>query len=143
MVKPQSTSRFARPKGCTRRIVDVVFGVAERDCAGFGICKIEPKGQATSVVCAGRLVSAELYPASPTGIGLWISKEQISPLVMEHYFYFDYFVVEEDYSIPLDVWDRYGEAQTIRKGYYPIIRSDCHLKIIFSPDSNLLSKFNQ
>lgn len=141
MVKPQSTSRFARPKGQTRRLVDVVFGVAERDCAGFGICKIEPKGEITSIVCSGRLVSAELYPASPTGVGLWISNDQISPLAMENYFYFDYFVVEEDFSIPIGLWQRYGEAQTIRKGYYPIVRGDGHIKIIFSSDSNLLSKF--
>lgn len=138
MVKPKSTSRFARPEGLTRRIVDVVFGVADRNCDGFGICKIEPKGQATNV-CEGKLVSAELYPANPSGVGLWIDIDQLSPLTMEYYFYFDYFVVEEAYTIPGELWQRYGEEQTIEKGYYPIIRHNNHFQIIFSPDSNLLS----
>jgi len=78
MVKPKSISRFARPKGQTRRIVDVVFGVADRNCAGFGICKIEPKGQATSAICTGSLVSAEIYPATPTGVGLLINIDHIN-----------------------------------------------------------------
>ncbi|MFT5998484.1 MAG: hypothetical protein ACI81P_000937 [Neolewinella sp.] len=139
MVKPQSTSRFARPKGHTRQIVDVVFGVADRNCAGFGICKIEPNGQATATACEGRWVSAELYPATPTGVGLWISKDLISPRAMENYFYFDYFVMEEDYTIPREIWQRYGEEQIIEKGYYPIIRHNGHIQIIFSPDNNSLS----
>ncbi len=139
MVKPKSISRFARPKGQTRRIVDVVFGVADRNCAGFGICKIEPKGQATSAICAGSVVSAEIYPASPNGVGLLISLDQISPLTMERYFYFDYFVVEEDYAIPAHIWQRYGEAQVVKKGYYTILRRDGHIHLIFSPDNNLLS----
>jgi len=139
MVKPRTSSRFAKAKGQTRRIADVVFGVASRDCAGFGICKVEPKGQAAKTACQGRWVTAELYPATPTGVGLWISRDNICPMTMERYFAFDYFVVEQDFAIPPTFWQRYGEPQTIRKGYYPIERHDGYFQIIFSPDSNLLS----
>ena len=139
MVKSRTTSRFAKPLGGTRCIADVVFGVADRDCAGFGICKIEPKGQTVRPACRGRLVVAEIYPASPTGVGLWINRDDISPLMMERYFAFDYFVIEQDFAIPPTIWQRYGEAQVIHKGYYPIDRQADHFQIIFSTDSNLLS----
>ena len=84
-------------------------------------------------------MSAEIYPATPNGIGLLISLDQISPLTMERYFYFDYFVVEEDYAIPKHIWQRYGEAQVVKKGYYKILRGDGHIHLIFSQDNNLLS----
>jgi hypothetical protein len=140
MVKAKQYGRFERSLRGSRQLTEVQFGVATKDCADFGICKIEPAGATFPDQFRTGRVAAEIFLTQPTGIVMEVQRERMSRLTLEKYFEFDFFVVEEDYPIPPDIWPSFGHQKVIRRGFYPVIAHEDYFQIIFSDDTNVLSK---
>lgn len=114
-------------------LVEIVYGLINRDCKGMGICKINHTTQAdlnstTRNVCASSY--AYLQVESPTIVRLWFLRNSISVCQYEHRFQRGYFLLEEPYVFT-EEWRALLDLEQaiIDVGIYPIQTSEAYLQV--------------
>lgn len=127
----QSENRINTPLLSTPVYVEVVFGVAGKNCDGVGICKILPLEH---VRVHWKCPSARAWLcAAPEGsISLVFDRSTLPPAFLDRYFLDQTFPVEEAYSLSNTLLSLLNmSAFTVKPGRYSVQVSECFLVICF------------
>ena len=111
--------------------VEVVFGVAGKNCDGVGICKILPLEQ-VRVHWKCPSARAWLYAAPQGSIHLVFDKSTLPPAFLDRYFLDQTFPVEEAYPFPNTLLSLLNlNAFTVKPGQYSVQVSEHFLVVCF------------
>ena len=116
-------------------LVEVVYGLVNRDCRGMGICKlnaVESKdAQRASSPCGSSLAYLEIHTDGQT-VSLNFLKETISPLQLEMRFAKGHFELAEPFEVPRALAQSCGrEAILLAAGAYPVSHTDQYMVVDF------------
>lgn len=116
-------------------LVEVVYGLVNRDCRGMGICKlnaVESKdAQRASSPCGSSLAYLEVHADGQT-VSLNFLKETISPLQQEMRFTKGHFELAEPFEVPPPLAQSCGrKAILLAAGTYPISQTDQYMVVDF------------
>lgn len=116
-------------------LVEVVYGLVNRDCRGMGICKlnaVESKdAECASSPCGSSLAYLEVHAGGQT-VSLNFLKETISPLQLEMRFAKGHFELAEPFEVPPPLAQRCGrEAILLAAGAYPVSHTDQYMVVNF------------
>lgn len=113
-------------------LVEIVYGLINRDCRGRGICKInnttEASSSATNGICGSSY--AYLKVKGTTVVQLFFLRDTISTCQFEFRFQSGYFILEEPYAFT-EEWNTFLniDQAVIEAGTYPILFSDTYLRV--------------
>ena len=114
-------------------LVEIVYGLINRDCKGMGICKINHTTQAdlnsmTNAICSSSY--AYLQVANSTKVRLWFLRNTISAGQYERRFQSGYFLLEEPYVFT-EEWRTFLDIDEVQleAGVYPVQFSEAYLQV--------------
>ena len=126
---------LVNPRQAPNILVEIVYGLINRDCRGRGICKInhttETGRSATNSICGSSY--AYLQVKGARAVRLFFLRNTISACQFEFRFQSGYFVLEESYVFT-EEWNTFlnMDQAVIEVGTYPILFSDTYLQVDFS-----------
>ncbi|WP_353480806.1 hypothetical protein [Haliscomenobacter sp.] len=121
--------------GVTPILVEVVYGLINRDCRGMGICKlnaVESKdAPRANSACGSSLAYLEVH-ADGQKVSLNFLKETISALQLEMRFAEGFFELAEPFEASPSLTQRFGlEAIFFAARKYPISHTDQYIVVDF------------
>lgn len=121
--------------GVTPILVEVVYGLINRDCRGMGICKLNALESKDALrensACGSSLAYLEVY-ADGQKVSLSFLKETISARQLEMRFAEGYFELAEPFKVPPALAQSCGrEAISLAAGKYPISHTDQYIVVDF------------
>ena len=128
---------FFIPECCTGAIlVEVVYGLASRNCKGMGICKINPIVQfehyGQNNLCSSSLAFLQILGNSTLRIDFL--KESISPEQFDRRFSGRHFILDEPFYFPESLLKVLNTAiESLPSGVYPIQELDDRIRVDFLP----------
>ncbi len=117
--------------------VEVIFGAASKNCAGSGICRIEPisdweKSVVASPCRCQRRLRGRLALHGPSSVRLYLPMDSICTRRFSTMFAGQVLVVREAFRIPLILQERWKLSRDyVLPGRYPLARSEQQLIIAF------------
>jgi len=114
-------------------LVEIVYGLINRDCRGMGICKINHATETdlsinTNTICGSSF--AYLHLEKETVIRLRFLRRTISASQYERRFQSGYFLLEEPYVFT-EEWRTFLDIDEVQleAGVYPVQFSDAYLQV--------------
>lgn len=112
-------------------IIEVEFGSPMKNCLHYGICRVTLPNANIGDRCPC-LCIAIIRPFEKDLIQFIFDKNKLPESTFKKYFKSGLFQVDDEYEIPKDILQKIKlEKFLIRKGQYPILADENHLKIIF------------
>ncbi len=108
-------------------IGEITFGMPSKNCANFGICRIDIMGKEESKgSCTGKRSKGIISLFCKNYLEMDFLKHSMSMETINRYFSMPTFLVLEDYA-----FDYENFQIIIPKGEYPIMESNSMIKVIF------------
>lgn len=112
-------------------IITIEIGRKKKDCQRFGICSATYDDTDSPIVNPNS-ASGTMTATSSGHLQFDLKKIFMDANTANNYFGGGYFIVEEDFDVPLNILQSVGKTSyTIRVGLYPIVEDNDSFVVVF------------